>query len=155
MKIITWKTSQKILKVLAEVSTITHAKQIVKRNKEALKYKGSSTGCPHCCYRVYDYECKGCLWTYAICKVLKINKNKLVKDTGCPCVAVQFVNKKFSNYGQTIPKGISLSSNNISIVSHYIENGYKEWINAHIDWAKNLKNWEHRRVRGYRYDINK
>jgi hypothetical protein len=149
MKKLSYKTSQKILKVLAEISTKEHAEQIIKRNTEALEKGSSDIHCPHC---TPNTSCKDCLWAYAIKHVIKKALNINILE--CPCIYVAFINKDLNNVlDHHIPNTISLDEDFLKIEDPSCEDAI-QWLKAHIDWAKNME-WGKRVVNNYRNEFNK
>jgi len=148
---VTWKQSQKILTLLASISTKQHARQIIQRNKGALTLTcGSATHCPHC-FHEYEYLCENCLWVYAVEKVLGKLKGS---QATCPCIRVLFASPK------VIPNP------SVNVLRHLIIDVERlgnpknkplidEWFKAHIRWASK-KIWGTRRPpEGYRISINR
>lgn len=142
---ISWEDSQKILKLLAAISTKEHAIQIVERNKEALESGTSEINCPHCEFRFLRYQCGKCLWTYAIEKVLGT-----LESYDCPCINVKFLEEE-----NNIPSSIELSWNELTVDSRE-EDGGEKWLEAHIEWASKEEDWEIQDPpRGYRTSVLK
>jgi len=133
-----YKTSQKILKILASVSTEAHRKQVIKRNEASLRNKSKRTkvACPHCS----NYDCRSCLWTYA---AKEAGAELPVLST--PCMSVEFA----GNCG-----GLDLYPD--SMEERLRTKANVRWRKAHIKWAKNKKAWGTAQApEGFRMEVNK
>lgn len=161
MKPLTRKTSIKVLKLLAEISTEEHATAIAKRNGQALVEDSSTIACPHCRFTPNGcYDCATCLWTYAILKVTHkcADPNKCVDpDKCCPCVMVRFTDSETPKYRQSVtPFGIYLSRQLLKVNRNCEDADYKatkDWLLAHIAWAQS-PGWGTRKPpKGYRTTV--
>ena len=109
---------------------------------------GSRINCPHCSYGM---NCKDCLWTYAISRVLR--KKSTITNDEHPCIHIPFFQEQEPSCGlikHYVPFGLHLATGRLHIDIH--DSKHIRWIKGHIDWVKNMK-WGLRVVKGKKNDV--